>query len=277
MNDRDLDKIIDKWVDDETASAPELRPTAEMYEQVVSLGRKRPLGALPSRRGVWMTAGAALTVFVLVYTLVYSSVLVLPGMGQPLTQVPQRVAFASEKGPARGGPPPKGPRVEPAHFRQLVLEIVGADPSAVRSVDVLASQLPRVLLTGGESYRLVLEPAADRWVYVYQQSPSGALVALHPNEAYSSAKNPARAGETVYLPDEPNGFYLGEEAGAYRLYVVASEGPVSELETLYEQYSRAGIRFGRWKSLDRLVERMDALVGGQTEGASGWTFEFEVR
>jgi hypothetical protein len=247
-----------------------------MYERVVSLGRKRHLGVLLSRRGVWMTAGAALTVFVLVYTLVYSSVLVVPGMGQPLNQVPQRVAFAPEKGPVRGGPPPKGPRGEPAHFRWLELQIVGADPSAARSVDVLAVQPSKVVLAADDSYRLVLEPAADRYVYVYQQSPSAALVALYPNEAHSPTKNPVRAGETVYLPDEPNGFYL-EEEGAYPLYVVASERSVSELETLYKDHSRAGIRLGRRKSHDRLLERLDALASGQVEGASGWRFEFEVR
>jgi len=279
MDDRDLDKIMDKWVDDETASAPKLRPTAEMYERIVSLGSKRPLGALLSRRLVWVTAGAALAVLALVYTLVYSSVLVVPGMGQRFTQVSQRVAFAPEKGPVRGGPPPKGkgPRGEPSPFSQLEFQVKGAGSSTVRSVDVLASQASRIRPVADDSYRLVLQPAADQYVYVYQQSPGGTLVALYPNQGYSPAQNPAFGGETFYLPAEPNGFYLEGEEGSVRLYVVAAKEPIPELETLYERYSGPGIRLGRQKSLALLLERLDALVGGQVEGASGWTFEFEVR
>jgi len=276
MDDRDLDKIMDKWADDESASAPKLRPTAEMYERVVSLGRKRSLGALLSRRLVWVTAGAALTVLVLVYALVYSSVLVVPGMGQRFTQVPQRAAFASEEGPVRGGPPPKGPRGEPSPFSRLEFQVKGAGSSTVRSVDVLTSQPSRIGLVADDCYRLVLQQAADRHVYVYQQSPGGGLVALYPNQAYSPAQNPARAGETVHLPAEPNGF-CPEEEGAYRLYVVAAEEPIPELGTLYERYSGPGIRLGRQKSLALLLERLDALASGQIEGTGGWSFEFEVR
>jgi hypothetical protein len=285
MQDRDLDKIMAKWADDETASAPKLRPTAEMYERVAALGRKRVLGSLLSRRLVWVAAGAALAVFVLVYALVHSSFLIVPGMGQQRAhvsqraQVSQRAAFAPGKGPARGGPPPKGkgPAGGPAHLKQLEFQVKGLGSSVVRSIDLLAQHLPRVVLTAEDSYRLVLEPAADRHVYVYQRSPSGTLVALYPNEAHSPARNPVHAGGTVYLPAEPNGFYLEKEEGVVRLYVVAAEEPVPELEALYDRYSRPGLRLGRQRNLDLLLERLDALASGQIAGASGWTFEFEVR
>ena len=50
MRDRDLDNIAQKWVDDEAASAPKLRPTAEMYERVASYRRRRFWGKTFTRR-----------------------------------------------------------------------------------------------------------------------------------------------------------------------------------------------------------------------------------
>jgi hypothetical protein len=135
MQDQDLDKIAAKWVEDEAASAPKLRPTAEMYEHVASLGRKRSLGALFSRRLVWAASGAALIVFVLVATLVYSSFLPPPGV-----QIAQRAAFVLEKWPQRGGPPPKGSKGDSAHLQQLLFQVREAGSSEVPSVDVLAPQ-----------------------------------------------------------------------------------------------------------------------------------------
>jgi hypothetical protein len=158
-----------------------------------------------------------------------------------------------------------------------LFQVREAGSSEVRSVDVLAPQRPQIALAAEDSYRLLIEPKATRHIYVYQQSPSGAVALLHPNEAYSSALNPVRAGETIYLPAEPNGFYLDQEEGTIRLVVVAAEGQMSELETLYERYGRPGLVLGQKRSLDRLLEQLDGLAGGQIEGASGWTFEFEVQ
>jgi hypothetical protein len=144
-------------------------------------------------------------------------------------------------------------------------------------VDLLASKQPRVKLTADDSYRLVLEMMADRHVYVYQRAPRGEIELLYPNAGYSLVENPIRAADTVYLPDVPNGFYVESREGLYRLYVVAAEGAMSELETLNLRSSRPGIQLGRRKRAMLLVERLDALVGGQIEGARGWAVEFEFR
>jgi hypothetical protein len=255
-----------------------MRPTAEMYERVASSGRKRPLGLFVARRPAWAMALAALLVLALAYTLVQLSPLVTPGAGQAVAQVPQRTAFVAQKGAQRGGPPPggKGSRAGPTVFEQLVFQVRGADALAVRSADVLAPPRTTTVLTSADSYRLVLELAAPRQVYVYQQVPAGALALLYPNEAYGPVERPVPAAETVYLPAEPNGLYLDEVEGQIRLYVVAAEEPVPALETLV-RYSQRGIRLGRRKSLARLQEKLDAIAAGQVEGASGWVFEFEVR
>jgi hypothetical protein len=274
MQDRDLDKIVIKWADEESAFAPKLRPTDEMYRQVVSLGRKRGLGLLFARRPAWATALAAIALLVLSVTVVQLSPRLVPE-GRLVAQVPHRAAFEG-KGEQRGGSSPRGPKGEPSPSLQLVFQVWQAASSSVRSLDVLPLSAV-VELAADDSYRIVLQPVAATHVYVYQRMSSGALVPLYPNQAYSPAQNPIEAGEMIYLPAEPNGFYLdnGDEAG--RLYVVAAKTPLVELEALSEEYSRAGGLWGRRKSLVRLQERLDALVAGQVAGADGWTLEFEVR
>ena len=105
MQDRDLDKIFQMWVDDESASVPKLRPTAEMYERVASLVQRRSLGLLFARRPAWATALAVVVILVLAFSVVQFSPLVGPGGGQQVARVPQRAAFAAEKGHPKMAPP----------------------------------------------------------------------------------------------------------------------------------------------------------------------------
>jgi hypothetical protein len=277
MQDKDLDKIMKKWVDDETASAPKMRPTAEMYEQVESLDRRRSMGLLGTRRSVWAMTLGTVAVFALIFALVQWSPRLAPGGGQQVAQVPQRPAFAEGKGPGRGEAPPKGrgSRGEASPFKVLEFQVGGADAS-MSAVDLLAPQPSTVVLTAEDSYRLKSELAEARYVYVCQLTPTGALVLLYPNGAYSPKLNPTWAAETFYLPAEPNGLYIQDEAGVFRLYVIAAEELVPGLEALYAQNRRGG-RFGRRTSPALLLAELDAIVGGQVEGRDGWVFEFEVR
>ena len=78
-------------------------------------------------------------------------------------------------------------------FQKLVFQVQGSDSSALHSVDVLAPSAQTVVLTADDSYRLLFEPEAARYVYVYQQAPTGALSLLYPNEVYSPKQNPMAA------------------------------------------------------------------------------------
>jgi hypothetical protein len=250
-----------------------------MYERVAALGQKRSLGQLFARRPAWATALAVTVVLVLALTVVQFVPFVVPGGGQQVAQLPQRAVFVAEKSRSPDTPPPgdKGERGGRSQFRQLVFQAREANSRAIRSVNVLTLYARPVVLTAEDSYRLVLEPAAVQYVYVYQQTPAGMLVQLYPNEAYSPRQNPMQAEKKVYLPGEPNGFYLEGQEGASRLYVVAARASVSELESLYAQYSQRGIWLGRRKSLATVQELLDVIVEGQMDGVSGWTFAFEVR
>ena len=107
MQERDLDKAMAKWADEESASAPKLRPTDEMYRQVASLGRKRGLRLLVARRPAWATALAVVATLVLA-TALAAVVQLSPRRapeGRLVAQVPQRAAF---EGKGVGGPSPRG-------------------------------------------------------------------------------------------------------------------------------------------------------------------------
>jgi hypothetical protein len=144
-------------------------------------------------------------------------------------------------------------------------------------VNVLAPTARSLVLTGDDSYRLVLELVEPRYVYVFEQRPTGTLALLYPNQAYSAVPNPVLPGQVTYLPAEPNGFFHEGEAGRFRLYVVAAEQSAPELETLYARYARQGTRLVRRTRLARLQEQLDAQSSRLTEGVSGYRLEFEVR
>jgi hypothetical protein len=279
MRDQDLDQVIQKWADDETASAPKLRPTAEMYECIEALGNRRSLGPLWTRRPAWTVALAVVVALAIALAVVQVGPRVWPGRGRQVARVPVRVAFAAAKGEPRVAPPPggKGVRGGALPFLQLLFQVRGAESSEMRSVDLLAPHGQDTLLAADDSYRLALELAAERYVYVYLETPGEALARLYPDRAYSPVQNPMPVSQPVYLPAEPDGFYLDGAVGLYRITVVAAKSPDTELEALYEQYSRRGLRFNRRQDLALVQRRLDLIARGEVEGAVGKVFEFEVR
>jgi hypothetical protein len=103
------------------------------------------------------------------------------------------------------------------------------------------------------------------------------MVCLYPNQVYHAQPNPVPAAEKLYLPAEPNGLYIEGAEGLSRLYVVAAEKPLPELEAECAQCRQWGIRLDRRKRLADLQQQLDALVDGRVERASGWALELEVR
>jgi hypothetical protein len=243
-----------------------------MYECIEAMGKRRSLGLLWARRPAWTVALAVVAVLAIAFAVVQVGPRMWPGRGRQAARVPVRVAFAPAKGEPRVGPPPggKGSRGGAPPFRQLLFQVRGAESSDVRSVDLLAPRGQDTWLVEGDSYRLVLELATERSVYVYLETPGGALAQLYPNRAYSPVQNPIPVSRPVYLPAEPNGFYSEGALGLYRITVVAAEKPDSELEA-------RGLRLDRRQGLAWVQQRLDLIARGEVEGAVGKLFEFEVR
>jgi hypothetical protein len=198
-----------------------------------------------------------------------------------VAQLKQRKGFDSEKGViVRGRTPPpkdKGSRGTLGSFSRLAFQFQRSDSRFIESLDPRYPQREMLSLTADDNYRLLLEAGEERTVYVFQLLPSDELVQLFPNELYSPGGNPLQKAQATYVPSLPNWLYLEGTKGEVRLYVLAFERPLQEVEDLYAQYARAGRRTARQRLLPRVLESLDDVVQGGIPGAEGWKFVFEVR
>jgi hypothetical protein len=272
MNDRELMKAMDAWAAQEAASAPEMRPTAEMVRLVRAKQERKPVPLLGTR---WALAGLAMI-------LVVASVLLYAAFGRPaflFRPATQQVAHVGQRaGPGDDTkivirtpePQGKGGDKGAAFFARFLLELDRAGAARVVGTDLRAVQNETVSLTAADNYRLFLEPARTCTLYVYQYTDSGTLVQLFPGETYTVIQNPLAPGQKVYLPSEPNWLYVGEHRGQDRLYVLASGQPLHDLEATYTQYVQAGDVSSKQEALDRLLERLDAAGTARSQGMSQW-------
>jgi hypothetical protein len=192
--------------------------------------------------------------------------------------VAQRPGFAVEKtvvvkkGPT--APSEKGPRRGPVVFSQIMFQFQEQDSPTVQAIDILDPPAEILALTSADNYRLLLEPADERHVYVYQLTSSGELVQHFPNEQVNVAQNPLHKGQVYYLPAEPNCFYLDEHTGIERLYVVASTKPLSELAGSFARYSQESDGADRQVQLSSLLETLETIIEAHPQDVAGWDFVF---
>jgi hypothetical protein len=119
-----------------------------------------------------------------------------------------------------------------------------------------------------------MEPNEERHVYVFQLTSSDVLVKLFPDETYSSVQNPLRQGLMYHLPSKSNWFYLDDIEGEERLYVIASAGPLQDLEDLYARYSRADDASNKQELLAGLRKQLETIAEARPEKATGWVLVF---
>lgn len=272
MRDQDFEKIMEAWAEHEAASAPDLRPTADMYRMLQSRQKRRPIFPAFSPRVTLAAAAASLTLFVVATILLFR-----PSMRSDFAPV-QRVALLGQR---EGFVPEsevvvKGATIVSYNEKQrsrppsvqLLFQLQKRDARFVESFFLLARPKEAITLTSADNYRLLLAPGRDRYVYIFQLTASNTLVKLFPNRVYSAARNPLQRGRTYYLPPKPNWFYLGQGQGEERLYVVASPGPLSDLEDLYARYSQADSETDAQEILSNLLQQLETAP-------EGWVFVFD--
>jgi len=278
MKDQDFEKIMDAWADHETESAPEMHPTADMYRMIQARKKREPSSLFYSRWALLGAGLASLVAFAVLYTLLSRPS--TPSDSRPdqvVALVAQREGFASEKGVILKGPevtPGKGEKRGPIAFKQLLFHFQTHDSRFVEGVDLQAPPEETVTLTSADNYRLLIEPAEDRYVYVFQLTSSDVLVKLFPNETYSSVQNPLHQGQTYPLPSKSNWFYLDDTEGEERLYVIASAGPRQDLEDLYARYSQADDASNKQELLAGLRKQVESIAETRSEKATGWVLVF---
>lgn len=263
MSDKDLDRTLETWADQEAASAPEMQPTDEMYRLVRARTERRLSLALP--RWTPVSAGAAILI---VLAIVSTLILVKTPTEPQLAYIPQREGFAAHKDVVvKGTPTGKGPQRGVACLEPM-FQFQRRGSQFVEGIDLRHPPADRVSLTSEDNYRLLLDPLQDCWVYAFQVTASGELIRLYPDDRYSAAPNPLRQGRPVYVPSQPSWLYVDGEIGQERLYVVASAQPLPELDDLYVRYSQARAP-NKPQARAALLEQIDSPKG------SSWTFAFK--
>ena len=166
MKDQDVDVLLDNWADHETTSAPEMRPTAEMYRLVRAKARARTLSLVRSRWTAVGAAVAAVLVLAIAYVVAVHPSLLIGGQTVPqVAQVRQREGFGSEKGVVVRGQTlskDKGSRGAPGPFTQLAFHFQRSDSRIVESVDLRVPQPETLSLSADDNYRLLVETDEER-------------------------------------------------------------------------------------------------------------------
>ncbi len=271
MSDKDFEKIMDTWAEHEVESAPEMRPTADMVRMVQARQKRKFSFLVFSRRAMIGAAVANLLVVAILYAVFFrpSTPSDVPP-SQQIASIGQREGFA-EQGVViqEPGTPDKGRGKGPVPLELLAFHFQKQD-SRIHSIDLQAPPKKAIALTSADNYRLLLEPAQDCYLYVFQWTSSHTLVKLFPNETYSPVQNSLRRGQTLHLPSEPNWFYLGENEGQERLYVIASVQALQDLEYLYTRYDQADDAAREQETLSNLLSRLENVAQ-----SDGWVFEFD--
>jgi hypothetical protein len=275
MSDEDFERTLDEWADHEIESAPEPRPTEEMYRLVRARGQEKPFILRSPRPIMLVMALSTLALVVVLYgLLVRPANLYAPRSLQQIAYVGQR------EGPIEEGlvvhepavPKGKGPKRAGILFERLWFQFLEQDSQVVESVDLQAPQDEVITLGATDNYRLLVQPSENTHVYVFQLSPDNHLARLFPNETYATGRNPLPQGESFHLPAAPNWFYLRAGKGEERLYLVASTQPASSLERLYAQYRQASDRPSRQQHLSALLDMLETGVDTTAGEAAGWVF-----
>ena len=268
MKDEDFEKTMDNWASREAESAPQLRPTEEMYRTIEARKRKGLFSAHAQRILVGVAFVCLVLSAIVVPIIFYSSDRdVEPSIGLRKVLVPKSGIIKHP--PTRSG---KGPKKGTISFQQLMFQYQKSDSPSVYGLDIRFPVEEKVTLTADDSYRLVMQTAGERYVYVYQLDSRGKLMNLFPNNVYSSIQNPLNQEQAYYVPSDPNWFHLGEKKGEERIYVVASAQPMQELEELYAQYDKADSRGKRRKALSHLLKELDGEPA--IEDTVLWRFAF---
>ena len=91
------------------------------------------------------------------------------------------------------------------------------------------------VLKSGWYYAVAFKTTKRAWVYVYQMDSMGKVSRLFPLLGYPELENPVEPGAWVWVPPQPDQFWLDDNVGREVIYVVASPTRDARLENLYQR------------------------------------------
>jgi hypothetical protein len=254
MDKKKFDDLMDKWAAHEMNTAPEISPAPKVYQRLKERQKKSRFTLVPWPVR-WAAAGIA-AVVILLFIVLQPSKEIGPlvglrkafigekGEGVERAQVLNEVEVPREEEAPRVAKAPRTAAKDLAKrekksqvvSEQYVFQYQRPDTRAVEELDIRAPQDKIITLSSEDNYRLVLELAQERYIYVYLIGDDQSLIRLFPNSEYQPEQNPLQPGKTYIIPAPPNWFFVQEIEGEVTLYVISSDLPQPEWDELYIQY-----------------------------------------
>jgi hypothetical protein len=229
MSGENFDKKMGDWAERQAGTAPEIRPTAEMYGLVLSQRDKAQPTWIRKRRiaaaGIAFTACAILIIAVLILS---------DPAAWYIPEAVQQVAFVEQReGPEiPSKPPDKGKGPDDSSFQQLIFQVDHERDGRIESIEMRDFITVPITLTTKDIFRLQLQPFQPRYTYVYVVSPDGYYLSLHPEAEF----HPLHPLKTTLLPTPPNWFFISGGSGSYSLYIIVAPQAIPELDEWFSQY-----------------------------------------
>lgn len=271
MDEKKFEELMDKWASYEMSTAPEIRPAPKVYQKLEAK-QKKPRFVLFSWPVRLAAAGIAAAVIILLIVLRPSEE-IGPQVGlrkgfvaQVLPEEETVIATQAlkEAGAPRAAAKDEAIDIEKREKKsqmvseQYMFQYQRHGTESIEGLDIRPPKDKVLTLSSEDNYRLLLELARERYIYIYQLSAEKTLIRLFPNQLYHPLNNPLQLGQKYILPSPPNWFYVEEAQGEVIIYVIASNESKQEWDDLYAQYESTEKKKRKKEILSRLVREFTA-------------------
>ena len=266
---------MDEWSEVELGDPPKLHPTAEISDKgQLSEKKKCPDSSYLD----WTHAVVALSAIILLvitYTsLIQPDLLFEPTPAQlpPVDTRMVTISGATHQTLAARPPDKVGGRSQEP-FQQLDFQIYRSTPNQVESLDLRYELLRPLSISPTDSYRLLLKPNYDQYIYLFLVDPTGDIQALQGR----LNKQQLTGARREFLPEKPNWFYLQGVPGDYNLYLISSTTRINEIDDLYNLYLRAfstDERRQAAQTLDTYIKSLETAATNNENIVWHLTFQF---
>jgi hypothetical protein len=278
----DFDHLMEQWVDRETRSAPDLRPSPEMYKLVESTSGTK--GIRPLRTG-WKPiaiASASLVALVILSLLVTRPPIFFDRQSElAVAYLDVQSGPDTDKGVIILGPqsPEKGGRTGPGEkqlFDQIVLQTYLPGAMAIESYDLRYPLQAQPVLTTDHLHRLQIESKSEQYLYIYHINPLGEPGQLFPNPVYCPTGNPVPGGEQLTIPDEPDWFSMMDGVGEHSIVLVASPHAITQLDDLFMAFLQSKQGLERESALTAFSDYLEILLTQPGGEIQAWVYPFNL-
>jgi hypothetical protein len=98
--------------------------------------------------------------------------------------------------------------------------------------------LKRSVLKTGDDYKIIFQPPAKKYVYIFLIDSANRIFRLFPTTDFANAdkknKNPVKQGKKYFVPAKKWSFKLDATTGKETIYTIVSDKPDKNLEQQYE-------------------------------------------